>query len=78
MRVTCDQLDAMLPEFFDGKLEQETLDAALDHLSTCDSCRLTVDELRSVGELYRQHPLRMSDEAKAKIAHGLADAEDGQ
>ncbi len=71
MSLTCEQLDEMLPEFFDVELEVTALDEALAHLTTCDSCRLTVDELRSVGDLYRAHRLQLPDDAKARIIEAL-------
>lgn len=71
MSLTCEQLDGMLPDLFDGQLGDTDLDEALAHLTTCDSCRLTVDELRSVGELYRAHRLRLPDDVRARITRAL-------
>lgn len=68
MSLTCDQLDAMLPEFMDGVLPQQVLDKALGHIATCDSCRIVVSELEGVGRLYREHGrLQLPDDAKQRI-----------
>jgi predicted anti-sigma-YlaC factor YlaD len=53
--MTCDDLDALLPEFLDGHITDEQRDAALEHLATCDSCRLVVDDLATVNRLYQEH-----------------------
>jgi len=75
MRLTCDDLDGLLPEFLDGRLDPETGDAALEHLATCDDCRVVVADLRGVGALYREHGrLRLDDEARERIRRALDDA----
>lgn len=76
MNLSCEQLDALLPEFFDGALVDPALTDALDHLATCDSCRLTVAELRSVGDLYREHRLAIPEDSRARILEALQ--EDGR
>lgn len=71
--LTCDQLDAMLPEFFDGELPEATQEAAARHLATCDHCRVVVDDLGKVSALGREHGrLRLSDEARTRIKRALA------
>ena len=73
--LTCDQLDALLPEFFDGHLPDDTQEAAARHLATCDHCRVVVDDLGKVSALGREHGrLTLSDEARARIRSAL-DAE---
>ncbi len=70
--MTCDELDALLPELFDGRLDAEQHDAALTHLATCDHCRIVVDDLQQVTRLYREHGrLRLSDEARRRIKRAL-------
>jgi predicted anti-sigma-YlaC factor YlaD len=72
MTMTCDQLGALLPEFFDGALTAEEEAAAADHLATCTDCRTTVSELEGVGSLYRTHGrLVLPDEARARIREAL-------
>jgi len=68
MSLTCDQLDAMLPEFMDGELPQQALDEALGHIATCDSCRIVVSDLEGVGRLYREYGrLQLPDDARQRI-----------
>lgn len=77
MRITCGHLEEMLPELVDGQLSGSDMDDALDHLATCDSCRLTVDQLGAVGRLYRQQGrLRLPDEARLRILSVLEPEDD--
>ena len=72
MNVTCDQLDALLPEFFDGALTAEEETAAADHLATCSDCRTVVSELEGVGSLYRTHGrLSLPEASRARIREAL-------
>jgi predicted anti-sigma-YlaC factor YlaD len=66
--MTCDELDALLPEFLDGHITDEQRDAALEHLATCDTCRLIVDDLETVNRLYEDHGrLHMAPESRERI-----------
>ncbi len=77
MTMTCDQLDALLPEFFDGSLTAELETAAADHLATCSDCRTVISELEGVGSLYRTHGrLDLPEDARERIRHTLG-IEDG-
>lgn len=68
----CDELDTLLPEFFDGALDTTQEAAAAEHLATCDQCRLQVSELEGVGELYRRHGrLTLPDDARQRIKRAL-------
>jgi predicted anti-sigma-YlaC factor YlaD len=72
MKIDCDQLADMLPEFFDGSLSEEQSDSALDHLATCDACRLTVDELEGVRTLASEHGrLEMPSDARERIRRSI-------
>ena len=72
MTMTCDELDTLLPEFFDGSLNETQEAAAAEHLATCDQCRLQVSELEGVGELYRRHGrLTLPDDARERIKQAL-------
>lgn len=76
-RLTCDQLDAMLPEFFDGALDATDEAAASEHLATCDACRIVVHDLGRVGELAREHGrLQLSPEVRTRI-QSMLDALNG-
>ena len=55
MIMTCDQLDSLLPEFFDGSLTAEQEAAAAEHLATCTDCSTVVSELDAVSTLSRAH-----------------------
>ncbi|MEA1902893.1 MAG: zf-HC2 domain-containing protein [Actinomycetota bacterium] len=72
MKLTCDELDVLLPEFLDGTLTQDQEGAAAEHLATCDQCRLQVSELEGVGDLYRRHgKLTLPDDARQRIRNAL-------
>jgi hypothetical protein len=72
MKINCDQLAGLLPEFFDGDLSTDQSDAAIDHLATCVSCRLTVDELKGVRTLASEHGrLELPPESKERIRRSL-------
>ncbi len=72
MKVNCDQLAGLLPDFFDGELSTEQSDAAIDHLATCEACRLTVDELSGVRTLASDHGrLELPAESKDRIRRSL-------
>ena len=72
MTMTCDELDALLPEFFDGTLSAEQETAAADHLATCTDCRTVVSELEGVGSLSRTHGrLKLPDDARERIRRAL-------
>lgn len=68
MKLTCAQLDALLPDVFAGDLAPATEAAAAQHLATCNECRLTVSDLEQVGDLGRRHgKLELPAETKARI-----------
>jgi len=70
--LTCDELDALLPEFLDGELTPEQHDAALEHLATCNACRIVVTDLREVGALYREHGrLHLPEDTRRRILETL-------
>jgi len=74
MTVTCDQLEMLLPEFFDGALTAEQEAAAADHLATCTDCRTVVSELEGVSSLSRTHGRLVLPEAsrnRIRAALGL-------
>ncbi len=72
MNVNCDQLTGLLPDFFDGGLSTEQSDAAIDHLATCEACRLTVDELEGVRTLAGDHGrLELPQASKDRIRRSL-------
>lgn len=72
MKVNCDQLAGLLSEFFDGDLSTEQSDAAIDHLATCEACRLTVDELEGVRTLASDHGrLELPPESRDRIRRSL-------
>lgn len=70
--MTCDELDALLPDLLDGQVTDVQRDAALEHLATCDSCRIIVSDLERVGRLYREHGrLHVTAEARERIRRML-------
>ncbi len=74
--LTCDELDALLPEFLDGTVTDDQRDAALAHLATCDACTVVITEMRGVGALFRQHGrLQLPDAARARIRAQLEASE---
>ena len=74
MTVTCDQLEMLLPEFFDGALTAEQQAAAAAHLATCTDCRTVVSELEGVSSLSLTHGRLVLPEAsrnRIRAALGL-------
>jgi len=72
VNLTCDQLEAVLPELLDGSPDGATQARAAEHLATCDRCRLTVEETGEVRSLGRAHGrLRLPDEARRRILDAL-------
>ena len=75
MKITCTQLDAMLPDMFSGELAPDAEAAAAHHLATCDECRITVSDLEQVGALGELHgKLELPSDAKNRIRRLLADS----
>jgi len=72
MTMTCDQLDTLLTEFFDGGLTAEQEAAAANHLATCSDCRTVVSELEGVSSLSRTHGrLKLPGNARERIRGAL-------
>jgi len=72
MTMTCDQLDTLLPEFFDGALSAEQETAAANHMATCSDCRTVVSELEGVSSLFRtQGRMKLPDDARERIKGAL-------
>jgi anti-sigma factor RsiW len=72
MRVTCNELDVLLPEFLDGRLTVDQEAAAADHLATCKACALEINELEGVTRLYEEYgALKLPDEARKRIISAL-------
>jgi anti-sigma factor (TIGR02949 family) len=76
MSLSCDDLDAMLPEFLDGSVSEDQASAAAEHLATCEACTAELDELEGVTKLYREHgTMHLPDEARRRIVESLGLAE---
>ncbi len=72
MGLTCEDLEALLPEMMDGSVGADTQEAAAAHLATCDSCRLVVDETNQLRMAAREHAkLKMPDDVRARIRDQL-------
>ncbi|MEN8040791.1 MAG: zf-HC2 domain-containing protein [Actinomycetota bacterium] len=72
MSLSCDDLDAMLPEFLDGSTTPDQESAAAEHLATCAACTAELGELQGVTKLYREHgTLRLPEESRKRIAETL-------
>jgi predicted anti-sigma-YlaC factor YlaD len=68
VELTCEDLEALLPEMMDGQLGLETEEKAVTHLATCDSCRVIVDGVNRVRAAAREHGrATMPEEARARI-----------
>ncbi|GMQ94362.1 MAG: hypothetical protein BMS9Abin12_1850 [Acidimicrobiia bacterium] len=69
MGLSCDDLDAMLPEFLDGSVSKDEEVLAAEHLATCEACTAELSELQSVTQLYRTHgTMQLPDEARERIS----------
>jgi anti-sigma factor RsiW len=72
MSLTCDDLDAMLPEFLDGSVTKDQESLAAEHLATCEECTAELNELQGVTKLFREHgTMHLPGEAKKRIAESL-------
>jgi anti-sigma factor (TIGR02949 family) len=72
MSISCDDLDAMLPEFLDGAVTEDQASDAAEHLATCEACTAEFSELEGVTKLYREHgTLSLPEEARNRIAETL-------
>jgi anti-sigma factor RsiW len=72
VNLNCDQLESLLPEFFDGTLPAALADAAGDHLATCTSCTATVSELGQVRDLVHDRAaLQLDQQARTRIRESL-------
>ncbi len=72
MELTCETLEALLPEMMDGRLGSEEEMGAATHLATCDKCRLIVDETSQVRVAAREYGrIKMPDEVRARIRGSL-------
>lgn len=70
--LSCNDLDAMLPEFLDGSITEEEETLAAEHLATCAECSIELNELQGVTELYQEHgTLKLPDEARERISRAL-------
>ena len=68
MSITCEQLDALLPDLFDHGLPPGDEEAAAEHLATCEHCRIVVTDLEHVGDLAGRHgKLTLPTEARVRI-----------
>jgi len=59
----CEDLAAMLTEFFEGELDTDTEEDAIEHLATCDHCELVLAETREVTRLAHDHGRATLDDA---------------
>jgi len=70
--ISCDDLDALLPEFLDGTISSDQESAAAEHLATCEACTAELQELKGVTKLYHEHgTLQLPDAARTRIAEAL-------
>jgi anti-sigma factor RsiW len=70
--LTCEDLEALLPEMMDGLVDADSQEEAAAHLATCDSCRLVVDETNQLRMAAREHAkLKMPEDVRARIRHQL-------
>jgi len=50
----CEDLVTYLSEYIDGNLDSELVDAAREHLATCQNCRVVLDSTQRTILLYRE------------------------
>jgi predicted anti-sigma-YlaC factor YlaD len=76
MSITCEELEALLPELLDGNAGPGDEEAAATHLATCRHCRLVVDETNEVRRIAREHgPMLLPAESRHRILRALEDEE---
>ena len=66
--MTCGQVEDLLPELLDGKVEASTLDDAIHHIANCEACTFTKGQYDNMQALYRQYgQLELPEEARSRI-----------
>ena len=72
--MTCGQVEDLLPELLDGKVEASVLDDTLHHIANCEACTFTKGQYDNMQALYRDHgSLKLPDDARERIRAELAD-----
>jgi len=54
----CNQLVQYLSDYIDQNLEEELVEAAQEHLATCQNCRVVLDTTQKTIFLYREQGKR--------------------
>ncbi len=68
MTLTCEDLLTYLSDYLDGDLEQELVEAARQHLATCQNCRVVLDSTQRTILLYREQGLAQTIPTERKSA----------
>ena len=50
MKINCDVVKDLLPQYYDGTLEKDTEKLVKEHLDECDECRSYLDEIIKINE----------------------------
>ena len=50
MKINCDVVKDLLPQYADGTLEKDTEKLVKEHLDECDECRSYLDEIIKINE----------------------------
>jgi len=70
--LTCDDLEANLDDFLEGKLPRTVVEAATRHVAECEQCRVTLDETEQVRDLGATHGrLTLAPDARRRILDRL-------
>ena len=78
----CQELVSYLSDFIDNNLDEELMQAAREHLATCQNCHVVLDSTQKTIVLYRRRgeheslSPRRHDALFAQLAQALQDKDD--
>jgi predicted anti-sigma-YlaC factor YlaD len=55
MTLTCDQLLTYLSDYIDNNLDEPLVEAAREHLATCQNCRVMLNSTQKTILILREH-----------------------
>ena len=50
MKINCEVVKDLLPQYYDGTLKEDTKDLVKEHLDECEECRAYLEEIKKINE----------------------------
>ena len=74
MKINCDMAKDLLPQYYDGTLNEATAGMVEEHLKECENCRAYYEEIIKINEELDSDsgsgtPVKGSEGGLAKIHH---------